>query len=737
MATTDAFLQESYKNAVEAEVNKRSTTLSNLAENSREYQRQISAYEDLRSRLNTLSTASKELFGFRSPFKNFVGKGDGVPDYFTVSANRLASTTTYDIAIKEIASSQKFSSRAFNMNDTLPAGVIKLKVGEDEYTVNFAGGSLVALQKSFENVFKKKIKTTITQKSRNLQVLTFDLVKTGSKNIVEVVSDEAGILSNLNMFTRRPYRYLGHIFNQELLSKWTDESENLKTNYMVKNDFLVLEGENKLSLPLHREAEANPNITISITARVSTGDDEDMVDEAPPIIPPTVDLSIPDTGVVFDKIDSVKFKDVELYGEGLSPADSSRTFEDIKKYQEALEKERAEKEGKVAEAPEPVNASENGFNSEIIGVKYINKAGDEVEKFFALPTISSSWQRLNIPIGGQFEEGDVITKVVLINKNPSYNVYYKDLLVENTSMEEDAPNYLISEAKDARASIDGVDVLSENNEFNDVVNGLNITAIKPTPNAFATTIEVDKEKVVDAIVNFVRAYNELNDLLNDTTARPLSREVRESLENMNRVDMDDLATTLGIEFSYDMSDDALRKKLSYVGVFSGNPLVSTISSKVKLIIADSYETAYGDELALLDQIGISRGKAGEDWTIVKKGFLNIDEEKFTQKLETQIDGIEELFANDTTGDNIPDSGVAYTMNDFILPYSQTRGIVENSITMTKSKLDNNKKRMDSERDRIEEYRQDRLNTYYRLQSQLEAAERERKRIENSLSGGNN
>ena len=151
MATTDAFLQESYKNAVEAEVNKRSTTLSNLAENSREYQRQISAYEDLRSRLNTLSTASKELFGFRSPFKNFVGKGDGVPDYFTVSANRLASTTTYDIAIKEIASSQKFSSRAFNMNDTLPAGVIKLKVGEDEYTVNFAGGSLVALQKSFEN----------------------------------------------------------------------------------------------------------------------------------------------------------------------------------------------------------------------------------------------------------------------------------------------------------------------------------------------------------------------------------------------------------------------------------------------------------------------------------------------------------------------------------------------------------------------------------------------------------
>ena len=43
MATSEAFLDEVYKNAVEAEVNKRSTTLSNLADNARDYQREISA----------------------------------------------------------------------------------------------------------------------------------------------------------------------------------------------------------------------------------------------------------------------------------------------------------------------------------------------------------------------------------------------------------------------------------------------------------------------------------------------------------------------------------------------------------------------------------------------------------------------------------------------------------------------------------------------------------------------
>ena len=734
MATSEAFLEEVYKNAVDAEVIKRSSTLSNLLDNARDYQREISAYEDLKSRLDNLSSASKELYGFRSPFRNFVGRGDGVPEYFTVTANRMANTTTYDIAIKDLANSEKFSSKVYNMNDKLPAGNIKLKIGEDEYSIDFAGGSLVDLQKALNKEFGKKVKTTITQKSRNLQVLTIDLVKTGSKNIAEVISDDSGILKELNMFTRRNYRYLGHIFNQELINKWKDESDNLTTNYMVKNDFLVLKGINKLSMPLHREAEANENIMISITARASDTLDE-TAEEIVPVMPPTVDLSIPDTGIIFDKIDSVKFKDVELYGEGLSPADSLRSFEDVKKYKEALESERAAKNGVEAEVPEAID--ETGFNAEIIGVKYINKSGDEVEKFFALPTISSDWQRLNIPIGSQFEDGDVITQIVLINKNPNYNVFYKDLLVEDTGREEDAPNYLISEATDARASIDGIDILSENNEFNDAVNGLNITAIKPTPQAFATTIEVNKEAVVDAIVNFVSAYNSLIDFLNDSTQRPLTREIRNSLDDMNRTDMNDLATTLQISFNSEMSDSDLRKKLFYIGVFSGNTLVGTISQRVKAIVADSYETDYGEELALLDQIGINRGNAGEDWTVVKKAFLQIEEEKFMNKIETQMDGVEELFANDTTGDNVPNTGAAFTMNDFITPYSQTRGIVDNSIAVARTRLENNQRRVDSERERIEQYRQERLASYYRMQSDLQQAERDRKRLESMQNQNNN
>lgn len=725
MATTGAFLDDVYKNAVEAEVLKRSGTLSNMSDNAKTYQREIAAYEDLKARLSTLSQASKELYGFRSPFRKFIGKGEGTPDYFTVTANRAASSTTHSIDIKQIASSQKFSSRAYNMNDKLPAGDITLKIGDNEKTINFAGGTLLNLQQALDKAFGKAIKTTITQKSKNMQVLTIDLVTTGSKNIIEVLKDDSGITKELNMFTRRPYRYLGYIFNESLLGQWKDESDNITTNYIVKNDFLVLEGKNKISLPLDKEALANTNITISLTARVD--DRNNPNEETPPLIPPTVTLSIPDTGVLFDKIDSVKFKDVELYGEGLSPADNARTFEDAKRYNEALEAERKSKEGVEAKAPEPV--TETGFNSEIIGVRYITAKGEEAEKYFTLPTISASWQRLTIPIGSQFAEGDIITEIILINKNTNYNVYYKDIIMEDMGKEEDSPNFLISEAKDARVSIDGIDVLSESNEFKNVVNGLSINAIKSTPKAFETTIEVDKESVVNAIVNFIRAYNETIDLLNDTTQKPLGRDIENALADMNRTDMIELLTTLGIEYNPDMTDAALRKKLSYVGIFSASSVVNTMSQKMRSLIIDAYSTKYGEELALLDQIGINRGSAGEDWKTVRKGFLQVDEEKFMSKIETQMDGVEELFANDTTGNDVPNTGVAFVMNEFITPYSQTRGIVDNTIIMARSKMEDNKKRMDTEKDRIDQYRDSRTAAYYKMQSELQNAEREQKRLE--------
>ncbi len=283
------FLEETYQRAIDEEVEKRSSTLYNLEENSKIYQREIAAYSELRIKLQRLSETSKALYGFRSPFRNFIGISDGIPEYFTITAERTAYDTEHEIEVLEIARSEKFSSKPFNMKDSLPAGKIVVKIGDEEKTIDFEGGSLVQFQRALTKVFGRSIKTMITQKSRNLQVLTIDLMKTGAKNVVEVVSDDSGIFNALNMFTRRDFRYLGHTFNENTLFKWRDISDNISTNYSVRNDILILNGKNKLLLPFDKEAEGNRPISISFLAKISA---KGAVEEDLVVIAPSSDIKV-------------------------------------------------------------------------------------------------------------------------------------------------------------------------------------------------------------------------------------------------------------------------------------------------------------------------------------------------------------------------------------------------------------------------------------------------------------
>lgn len=725
MATSGAFLEETYEKAVEAEVTKRSVTLTNLERNTRQYQKEIATYDELKARIQNLQTTSRNLYGFRSPFRQFQGVGEGIPEYFSITADRTTANTKHTIEVKQIAQSQKFYSRAYAMTESLPATELTLRIGTNEKTVSFSGGTLLSFQQALSKTFGKDMKVSITQKSRNMQIITLDMVSTGANNIVEVIQDTGGLTKELNLFTRRNYRYLGHIFNETLLSKWKDESDNISTNYFVKKDMLVLKGNNKLSMPLDREAEGNKGIRISFTSRLATKDE--VVEEAP-LLPPTVNFSIPDTGALFDKIDSIKFKDVELYGEGLSPAENNRTLEEIKKYNEALERERLAKTNETPKAPEPV-AKDTGFSTDFIGLKYIDASGVEREKFFATPTLTTSWQRLELPVGSDFSEKDIILDVILLNKNDNYDVYFKDIIIDTTEKEEDYPNFLITDAKDARLSLNGVDVLSPNNEFSKVIDGVTIAAKKVTPEAYDVSIEINKEDVINAIVNFVRAYNELVDFLNDTTKTPLTRDNQDALANMSRTEMIDLATTIDIHISEDMSDEYLRKKLSYVGVLNGNNVANTVSQRIRGIVAGAYPTRYGGELALLEQIGVARGLEGDSWGTIRKGFLQIDEKKFLEKLDLYIDGIEELFANTDGKSDVPNTGVAIAMNDFVTPYIQVRGIIENSTTMAKAKLKSNQEQTVKERERVAAFRDERTAAYYKMQTDMKNSEKQMKQLE--------
>lgn len=143
------------------------------------------------------------------------------------------------------------------------------------------------------------------------------------------------------------------------------------------------------------------------------------------------------------------------------------------------------------------------------------------------------------------------------------------------------------------------------------------------------TTEKDTDGVYDLVSNFVNEYNTLVD--------EISKLVDAESTKLEPLTDDEKA---------DMSENEIKEheeKLKAAALRRDSTL-STLRTELREIISTTYvEDANGNKISL-SSIGI---KTSSDWT--KNGKLEIDEEKLKQAIETNPDGIAELFAGRTDG----------------------------------------------------------------------------------------
>ncbi len=735
MATSSSFfLDENFRGAVDAEVAKESAKLNRLEQTRTTAQRQISAYEEMRSRVDALNQASKALYSYNSPFRNLIGVGDGVGEFYDIFANRNAQKKSeHTLEVKSVAGSQKFASKPFAMTENIAAGTISITAGTNAATLNFEGGTLAQFKRAFDKEFREVIKTTVVQKTKNLQVMIFEVVKTGVNNSVQVYEDTAGILEPLNLFYETDYRHLNYKFSPQSVTDIRDLSENLSTNYFLKNDFLIMEGINKISLTMRSEVVGDTPLTLSLTTKltdIGAVDNAFAPEDLSTVVVLTNLIEIPDVDVDRSKVDGVEFGGIEIEGESISPFEMDAAFKNAKDYNDYL------LNPGDADNSAPVYDGIMDYN--VIALKYIDADGVDKEKYYAVPSITAEWQRLSIELTPPLTDQDIITDFIIINNNREKSLYLKDILIEEKGRIEYVANYPIEEARDARIIIDGVEIASESNDVQNALEGVNVAVKKITDEEKRFMVDIDKDKVAGVIVDFVATYNYTLEFLSTTLQRPLDRDVSSSLDDMSRSQMLDIASEQNIGVSDDVSDDVLRRYLTFIGIFSGNSVMNTFKQKIQTLVVSAYPTVYGAELALLSQIGISRGEIGASWADISAGYLNIEEDKFLEKLETIADGVEEIFAsyNDTESP-LPNDGVAIKMSETADYYSRTRGIFDTTVQASKEQISVYNRQIEQERERVNAYRTTREGIYYRMSAELKNAERESKSLENRFNSMSN
>ena len=263
---------------------------------------------------------------------------------------------------------------------------------------------------------------------------------------------------------------------------------------------------------------------------------------------------------------------------------------------------------------------------------------------------------------------------VLLNNNNDFPLKIESVKVfTKDSSEEYVPSNPASRAKDAIISYQGIEMKRDTNKIDDVIPAVTLNLHAKTERAENIEIKPDIELVKSSIIEFVAKYNRLMAEINILTTN--KGEVVE-------------------ELSY-FSDDEKASALKRLGSFYGDSTLSSLKSNLQQRMSNAY--GMGEDLAIkmLVEMGIStnaNANSGIDASRLR-GYLEIDEKQLEKALNENMEGVKNFFGYDSDGDIIIDSGLAYSIYEYLNPYTQRGGIFSNRILSVQDKIKTSEKKI--------------------------------------------
>jgi flagellar hook-associated protein 2 len=216
----------------------------------------------------------------------------------------------------------------------------------------------------------------------------------------------------------------------------------------------------------------------------------------------------------------------------------------------------------------------------------------------------------------------------------------------------------VSTAQDAVVAVDGIEVTRPDNAITDVIPGVTLNVKAASDKPVKLKVQPDREAVQAAIVAFVGNYNKLMAQINI-----LTRNDEKVID----------------EITY-LTDDEKKAAKERLGTLQGDSTLNLLSGSLQRITTSPYPTKDGPDMTLLSQLGISTnasrlGSGGSYDVSRMRGYLEIEDDTLAKALADHFEAAKQFFGNDTTGDLLVDSGLAYSIDSLIRPYVETGGIV--------------------------------------------------------------
>jgi len=430
------------------------------------FEKEKSAWIDLKNNVNDLEESANELYGFRSPFDDKIVKSSK-EDVITGTASRIATPSSYSIKIERIAQNEKIISDSVDSKKIFDKQTLKFDIGEKEVEIDFKGGRIEELSNSINKNVGEWLTSKLTKKSDKASVIILEVKKTGKENRI-IVQDRSTLnfFKQIGLFEEKTHIEVDTTINSEKIVP-IDQSKN----YKIMDNAVILAPRNSVRLPLAQTIRSSPNIILKIKLRAS-----DIVKEEKEKV---------ETWPELRSVGRVKVKDVEIEG-----GSAISKLEVIKK-------------------KEPVIV-----DNSIIGVIDINGNRSTVR----VEDLGKELKEYTFKLTDIINKGEDIASILFINNNSTRKIEYRDLEIEDTTAPLGiGPKHTIKDSGNAIFYVDGVRIERASNKIDDVIKGINLKIKSKTEDEVIVDVDRDYEKITGEIVKFIKNYNEVLKFINENT----------------------------------------------------------------------------------------------------------------------------------------------------------------------------------------------------------------------------
>jgi len=634
-------------------------------------QTQKSYWQEVGRRINSMRDSARFLYSFQNPFNDRLALSSD-ESAITASATREASEQSYRFTVKQTAQADRFLSSPLDEKKKIEAGNYNFTVGDDKISINFRGGTVKDFVDTINRRGKDKISASLIAIQSGTKSLLIESKITGTANRLGFLDDAAKFALNNGMMEQ------SNESRKDAAIAITENTVKSGGTTSINDGILKVGIQSSASLPIGISLSADSPVILKLETSTRV-ENSGIFDVAPP--PPGP--SIPTGSVTYGGITIENDPSSAPLPEWKPPYVPQR-HDDMAVLSLVFS------DGTSAKLP-PITDSK-----------------EFVTRQYALSGIA---------------QGRAIASLNIENTNTHREVSVGKIEIfdPTSTIGGLRPQNALSNARDAIITLEGIEISRPSNNIDDLIPGLTLNVRGVSERPVEVKISGDTEKVKEAIISFVGNYNRLLAEINVLTARSVSSG------SGLRTNVDD---TVLNELTYLTADERAEMR-NRLGAFNGDLTLNQLKSRLLQTVTAPYPTSLERDLTLLAQIGIgtnaTRGAGYEPARL--RGYLEIDEKKLDAALENKIPAVKELFASDTSGDMLMDTGVAYNVDTIVKPFVEVGGIISLKTSTLDSRITQDERRVSTMERQLAEKEQD-LKIQY---AKMEAAYGRMESMSNSLN----